>query len=252
MNYEMNNRVVLITGGTQGLGKGIAKKFLESEATVIITGRNKDTGAKAQADLERLGNVEYYCADVSDENVVKELINYIVNKYKKIDYIVNNAATFNPNMKLHEVDSDAFKHLLGVDVMGTFFCMKYGIIQMLTQEERGRIVNISSNSSLKELSGLSPYVAAKHAINGITRVAALDYALDNIRINAVCPGMIETEAVQDVRENDPTSYKMYRDMIPTNKIATPNEVANAVIWLCSDESSAVTGTLNVVDGGSSI
>ena len=252
MNYGMKGKVALVTGGSLGLGKGICEKFLMSEATVIFTGRNAVNGEKTEKELSRMGTIEYVKSDISDENAVKDLIAYIAEKYGRLDYVVNNAAGFNPSMPLHQVDSKDFNHVLNVDVMGTFYCMKYAIEQMLTQETKGNIVNISSCTALSERKGLSPYIAAKHAVNGMTRVAALDYARDGIRINAVCPGMIQTPSMLETKRNDPAAYERYTNNIPTGHIATPDEIASTVVFLCSDEAKSTTGVLYAVDNASSI
>ena len=125
INFEMNGKIVLVTGGTQGLGKGIAKKFLESGATVIIVGRNDEKGVKAQDELKAHGQIEYVKADISVEEQVKALISHIVNKYGRLDCAINNAAGFNPVTPLHETSLTDVQRVINVDLMGTFICMKY-------------------------------------------------------------------------------------------------------------------------------
>lgn len=251
-NYDLKGKVALVTGGSGGLGKQIAVRMLESGATVIFTGRNQERGMKAQTELSALGTAEYVCADSSKEEDVKALIKHIAEKYGKLDCVVNNAAGFNPNMPLHQVTSEEFSHVLATDVQGVFMVMKYAIEQMLTQEKRGCIVNISSCTSVHERAGLSPYQAAKAAVNSMTRTAALDYAKEGIRVNAVLPGMMETEALQAVRTKDPTMFAVYQSHIPTGCITTPREVGNTVTYLCTDDARPVTGALIVVDECASV
>ena len=249
INFEMNGKIVLVTGGTQGLGKGIAKKFLESGATVIIVGRNDEKGVKAQDELKAHGQIEYVKADISVEEQVKALISHIVNKYGRLDCAINNAAGFNPVTPLHETSLTDVQRVINVDLMGTFICMKYEIEQMLKQPEKGCIVNTSSIVGEKPLIGLMPYNAAKAGVNAMTKTAALDYAAEGIRINAVCPGIIETEALAETRVNDPAAYARYASSTPMNIISSPSDIAGAVIWLCSEAAGVVTGALVNVDGG---
>jgi NAD(P)-dependent dehydrogenase (short-subunit alcohol dehydrogenase family) len=138
-----------------------------------------------------------------------------------------------------------------VDLMGVYYCLQYEICQMNIQKF-GVIVNISSIAGLSGMKGMGPYSTVKHAIIGLTKSAALDYAGENIRINAVCPGMIDTEAVKGLREKQPEILKNYEKSIPIGRMASTIEIANAVTWLCSNQATYATGTCLVIDGGSSI
>lgn len=247
--YDLEGKIAIVTGGSGGLGKQIVKRFLESGATVVFTGRNEEKGAKTQEELSEFGTSEFCRSDSSKEDEVQALISYVAQKYGSVDCVVNNAAGFSPNMPLNELTADDFEHVINSDINSIFYMMKYSVNQMLTQETRGSIVNISSCTSILERPGLSPYQAAKSAVNSMTKTAALDYAKEGIRINAVLPGMMETDALKAVKENDPDSYAIYQSHIPTGHITTPDEVANAVTFLCTPDARPITGALIVVDEG---
>jgi NAD(P)-dependent dehydrogenase (short-subunit alcohol dehydrogenase family) len=251
MSYQFNGRTVLITGAAQGLGKGIARRFLESDAQVIITDINDEKGKQAEKELSEFGKVCYRHMDVTDENQVRETISAISKEYTKLDYAVNNAAFIQTSCPLHEQGTDIMRKTVEVDLMGVYYCLKYEICQMNVQKH-GVIVNISSIAGLSGMKGMGPYSAVKHAIIGLTKSAALDYAGNNIRINAVCPGMIDTEAVKELREKQPEILQNYEKSIPIGRMASTIEIANAVTWLCSSQATYATGTCLVIDGGSSI
>ena len=196
--------------------------------------------------------MEYVRSDCSREEDVKALIAHVVEKYGRLDCVVNNAAGFNPNMPLHEVASEDFQRVPNTDVGGVFYMMKYAASQMLMRGTRGCIVNVSSCTSMHELAGLAPYQAAKAAVNALTRTAALDYAKDGNRVNAVLPAMMETEALQKTRVAAPKTYAIYESHIPTHHITTPAEVANTIAYLCTADARPITGALIIVDECASV
>jgi len=250
MNYGLEGKVVIVTGGSKGVGKGIVEAFLNSNASVIFTSRNEEEGKKTEAELSELGTVEYQKSDVGEEEAVKALINYVVEKYGKIDCVVNNAAyVVSPTMNLHESEYALFQDVYRANVGGLFLMMKYAIEKMLEQPEKGCIVNISSAISLTSWQKYSIYGSSKRAVNAITQIAANEYGGSGIRINAVIPGTIETERFAATRVKRPDITEHLEAQVPLKRFATPSELGNTVVWLCSKEASYVTGVLLPVDGG---
>lgn len=246
----MENKVALVTGAAQGIGLACAQAFAREGADVILADLNKpeeqaqklvDSGLKAHA----------RACDVSDASQVEKLICWIVEKFGRLDAALNNAGVQTPQRPMAEITDAEFDKTVAVDFKGVWNCMRYEILQMLKQGG-GAIVNTSSQGGVTGFPGQAAYIACKHAVIGLTRTAALDYAAKGIRINAVCPGVILTPMAEElIRRNPDLEEKFVRD-IPAGRLGRPEEIADAVIWLCSPGASFMAGHALLVDGGFTI
>lgn len=245
----IESRVVLVTGGGSGIGRAAAMAFAAKGAKVVIGNRNQEAGLAVVAEIEAAGGTALFqTTDVGNETDVKRLVEMAVDSFGQLDFAFNNAGFVDPVGPLHMADSEAVEALFRVNFMGVFYSMKHEITAMLANTAdsagagRGAIVNCSSVFGLAGFKSLSPYSASKHAVTGLTRAAALDYAQEGIRINAVAPGPIETPALGPT----PDIYAAY---VPMGRLGQPGEIAHAVVWLCSDEASYITGHVMALDGG---
>src|SRR4051812_6239873 len=216
-------------------------------AAVVIGNRNAAQGEEvAEAIRGRGGRAAFHRTDVSKPDDVKGLVERAVREFGRLDLAFNNAGVDGQQVPLHEQDVRQADQLFDVNVKGVFYAMKYEIEQMLKQGTGGSIVNTSSIFGLNGYPGWSLYVASKHAVSGMTRAAALDYAKKNIRVNAVGPGPVETPLLAKGTGGDPHSYAAF---VPMGRIGQPDEIADAVVWLLSEEARYVTGHTLPVDGG---
>lgn len=246
----MKEKVVMITGAAAGIGLACAEAFAKAGATTILVDINKpETQARKLTD-EGFKAVAYGC-DVSDTQAVKEMVDWIVATYGRLDAALNNAGIQTPQRPMAEITDEEFDRTVAVDLKGVWNCMRYEIIQMLKQGG-GAIVNTSSQGGVTGFPGQAAYIACKHAVIGLTRTAAIDYAAKGIRINAICPGAIRTPMAEElIRRNPDLEQELIRD-IPAGRLGKPEEIANAVLWLCSPQASFVDGHALLVDGAFSI
>lgn len=246
----MTHSVALVTGATSGIGEATARTLAKRGVNVVVSGRRTELGEKVAASIqsEEGGDAIFVHADVSSEASVQNLIEKTVEHYGRLDYGINNAAIAIETSVLAECESDKFQQMLQTNVMGVFWCMKYQIKQMLKQGN-GSIVNLTSIAGLNGIPWVSTYSATKHAVVGLTKSAALDYAAQNIRINAVAPGAIKTDIIQQQIDMGTYNEEMIIAMEPMGRMGKAQEIANGITWLCSDEASFVTGTILSIDGG---
>ena len=245
---QFTGKVALITGGSTGIGFATAKKFAQNGAKVVIANSNAEKGEAAAQHLRAEGgDVTFIQTDVSQVEQVKNLVDQTVAKYGRLDYAFNNAgvAAMGP---IGMTDEATWDKTIDVNLKGVYFSMKYQIEQML-KNGGGAIVNTSSTAGGKGMAGLSAYVASKFGVNGLTKALALEYAEAGIRVNAVMPGPIDTPMMDGIKEQVPNVDQQFVSMVPAKRIGQPEEVAEAVVWLCSDAASYVTGTNFPVDGG---
>ncbi len=245
----LQDKVALVTGGASGIGRATAIAFGAAGAKVVFSDIRSVEGEET-ADLIRETGAEclFVKSDVSSEADVQALVQKTVATYGKLDCAFNNAGIDLAVKPLHEQLIEDFDKIMSINARGLFLCMKYEIQQMLTQGA-GVIVNNSSTNGLVALPGISPYVASKHAVMGLTRSAALDYAKQGIRINAVNPGGIATESFDRALMKRGITADDLTAMIPMGRIAQAEEVAQVVVFLCSDAASYITGQPFAIDGG---
>jgi NAD(P)-dependent dehydrogenase (short-subunit alcohol dehydrogenase family) len=245
----LESKVALVTGGTSGIGRATAVALGEAGAKVVFSGR-RDAEGEATAALIRGAGAEclFVRSDVSNEAEVQALVQRTIATYGRLDCAFNNAGIESPAKPLHEQSLEDFDKLMSINLRGLFLCMKYEIQQMLTQGT-GVIVNTSSIGGLIGFPGFSPYIASKHAVIGLTKSAALDYAKQGIRINAINPGFIATEMNDRTVEQMNTTVDDLASTVPMGRMGQAAEIAQAVVFLCSDAASYITGQPLIVDGG---
>lgn len=249
-NGRFAGKVVLITGATSGIGEGTAYAFAKEGAKVFFCGRRENLGRQVEAQIRELGGeATYRRADVRREEEVKAFVDGCVQNYGRLDIAFNNAGIVNPKLaKLHEQPTADFLDTLMTNAVGTFFSLKYEIGHMLRQGS-GCIVNTASVSGHKGYPEIGPYSTSKHALLGLTKVAALEYAKDNIRITSISPGGVDTPMLRAVREQRGISFEEGSKAIPIGRTNTVEEMARAVMFLASDEATAFHGSLVDVTSG---
>ena len=245
----MKNKVVIITGATSGIGKATALKFGAAGAKVIVSGRRATEGqAVVDSIKEAGGEATFVRADVSKESDVKALVAKTVETYGRLDVAFNNAGVESMGL-ITEVEQDEYKDVFDINVGGVISSMKYEIPAML-KNGGGSIINTSSIAGHVGMAGASVYVASKHAVEGLTKSTALEYAKEGIRVNAVAPGAIETDMIDRFAGEEGTEARVgLTSMHPVGRMGIADEIADAVLFLASDASSFVTGTSLKVDGG---
>jgi NAD(P)-dependent dehydrogenase (short-subunit alcohol dehydrogenase family) len=247
VHRDMTGKVAVVTGASRGIGAAVARAFRSAGARVAITAR--DAGALDRL-AEELGRSEGHAlalpADVSDPAAVAEMIELVVAQFGRLDFACNNAAGGgHPPTPLAEVPIEAFDSGLAVSLRGVFLSMR-AEIPAIIRSGGGAIVNMSSTAGLQAVGGLATYVAAKHGVEGLTKVAALDYAGLGVRVNAVAPGPILTD---NLLRAGPAAQEAAGRAMPLQRVGQPDEVAAAVIWLCSEAAGFITGTTLTIDGG---
>ena len=246
----MQGKVALVTGAATGIGLACAEAFARAGATVVMADINEPTDQAARLAQAGYAAVPYRC-DVSDTKAVEEMIGWIVATYGRLDAAHNNAGIQTPQRPMAEITDEEFDRTVAVDLKGVWNCMRYEIRQMLRQGG-GAIVNTSSQGGVTGFPGQAAYIACKHAVIGLTRTAAIDYAAQGIRINAVCPGVIRTPMAEELLRRNPDLEQELVRYIPAGRMGRPDETAHAVLWLCSDDASFVDGHALLVDGAFSI
>ncbi|MDH4090990.1 MAG: SDR family oxidoreductase [Cyclobacteriaceae bacterium] len=247
MEKIFDQKIAIVTGGSFGIGRATAEAFARRGAKVIIADWIEDNSVIKQIKDEG-GIAIFIKCDVSKVSDVDNLIEQTIKQFGRIDFAVNNAGIEGITASVHECSEENWDKTIGINLKGIWLCMKHEIPHMLKQG-KGVIVNIASVAGLIGFPGLPAYVASKHAIIGLTKTAALENAKLGIRVNAVCPGVIKTPMIDRLTGKDKTVEKSYEDMEPVGRMGKPEEVAEAVVWLCSDAASFVTGTAIPVDGG---
>lgn len=250
MDIRLDGKVALVTGGASGIGRATAVAFALSGARVVVADVD-DAGARATVEqIERAGAKALFVrTDVSSEAHCVRMVAAATEAYSRLDIAFNNAGIMaSYGEKLHESTEADWDRLMAVNLKGVFLCMKHELRQMLGQGG-GVIVNTASAVGLVGTPNSVTYPTAKHGIVGLTRCAALQYARSGIRINAICPGLVETPITQRMREQEPGFDEKRANLVPMGRISAPEEIAQAVLWLSSGAASYVTGTSMVVDGG---
>jgi NAD(P)-dependent dehydrogenase (short-subunit alcohol dehydrogenase family) len=249
MTALFRDKVAFVTGGAAGMGLAAVKAFAEAGAAVAVVDSNEAAARSVVEDLVRSGHkaIAIRC-DVSKEGDVKAAVETTLSEFGSLDAAFNNAGIQSPAAELPDLDTVEYRRILGVNLDGVFFCMKYQLLQMRKQGS-GAIVNNSSLGGLVGVPGRAAYHATKHGVIGLTKSAALEFAERGIRINAVCPGIIDTPMVSEMLKSETgVMQEMMRD-VPAKRLGLASGVAEAVVWLCSSKASFVTGQAMPVDGG---
>jgi NAD(P)-dependent dehydrogenase (short-subunit alcohol dehydrogenase family) len=244
-----DDAVAIVTGAGSGIGRASAERLATEGASVVVADVDAEGG---QETVERIesegGEATFVEADVSDKAAVEAMVEETVETYGRLDVAHNNAGIELGYAPTADVSLEDWQQVIDINLTGVWQCLRYEIPAMLA-DEGGRIVNTSSIGGLSA-SGSAPYTGSKHGVIGLTRTAATEYASQGIRVNAVCPGVVRTRMVEEGAAADaPEGLERVLDAQPLGRMADPEEVANAVAWLCSTESSFVTGHPLAVDGG---
>ena len=251
MSGQFEGKVALVTGAAGGMGRATALAFGAAGADVVVADISAEAGEET-AELIRQagGQAELVATDVADAASVESMVARAVSRFGGLDCAVNGAAIELETTRLADVADDVFDRLVAVNLRSIFLCMKHELRAMLVQGRGGAIVNIASTNSFRPQPHQSAYTATKHGVLGMTRNAAIDYGGDGIRINAICPGAIDTpmlRAAMERRNRDPEDVAARLSVL--GRFGQPSEIAKAALWLCSDESSFTVGHALAVDGG---
>ncbi|WPB55853.1 glucose 1-dehydrogenase [Xylophilus sp. GOD-11R] len=244
--YDFSGQVALVTGAAGGMGLATAQGFARSGAAVVIVDRHAEKIEAAAAALREEGRrVIGIACDVSDEAQAKAAVDRTVAEFGRLDMAYNNAGILGPMCEMTEETAEGYDAVQAVNLRGVWTFMKHELLQMKKQG-RGAIVNCSSLGGLVGLAGRAAYHASKHGVIGLSKAAALDVAAKGIRVNVVCPGCIDTPMGDEI---DPAAMKEFLKLQPIGRMGRPEEVAAAVLWLCSPAASMVLGVALPVDGG---
>lgn len=249
MSNEMKGKVALVTGGSSGIGRAAAFAFADEGAQVVIASRTEATGEQTADEIRKAGgNAKWIRTDVTLEEQVKALIAGTVDEFGRLDYAFNNAGSGGKGGWTAEILEEDWDKTISGFLKSVWLCMKHELPAMLDTGQ-GSIVNNSSVDGKRGFRWDPVYSAAKHGVIGLTRSSALQYAQQGIRINAICPGWIRTPPVEQTLERNPEAENGMLLHQPIGRFGKPEEVAQAVVWLCSERSSLITGTVLPVDGG---
>ena len=249
MSGHFEGRVAIVTGGAMGIGKAVAKAFAGAGASVAVVDRDQKEGEKTAAEINALGSARFFPCDVSQPEAVAQMVQSVKQEFGRLDIACNNAGVEGtPEAPTADCSVENWDRVIDINLKGVWLCMKYEIPEMLSGGQ-GAIVNIASIAGLIGFPGLPAYVASKHGVVGLSRNAALEYATSNIRVNAVCPGGIDTSMLHRVTMQDDEKWREMNEMHPMGRVGKTQEIAAAVLWLCSADASFVTGQALAVDGG---
>jgi NAD(P)-dependent dehydrogenase (short-subunit alcohol dehydrogenase family) len=250
MENKLEGKVSFVTGAGSGIGRATALAFAREGASVVVTDISEQGNRETAHMIEEEsgGRALAVKCDVSKVEDVKSALDKTIETFGRLDIAFNNAGIECTIKPAAEVTEEEWDRIIDIDLRGVFLCMKREIPLMLKQGG-GAIVNTSSGAGVKGFKGGAAYVAAKHGVVGLTKAAALDYAESNIRINAVCPGIIDTSMMQRFSGGTPEGRQAVIAQEPVGRMGTPDEIAAAVVWLCSDAASFVVGHAMVIDGG---
>ena len=249
MAGQLDGKVALITGAGSGIGRASALAFAREGAKVAVADIVVEGGEETVRMVKEAGGEAFFIkVDVSNAADVEAMVNTVVDTYGRIDCAYNNAGIEGRLASTDEYPEDVFDKVIDINLTGVWLCMKYELPHMLKQGS-GAIVNTASGAGLIGVAGMSAYVASKHGVVGLTKTAALEYAKSGIRVNAVCPGLIQTPMVERITADQPQLGEALVAAEPVGRTGKPEEIAESVVWLSSDAASFVTGHAMSVDGG---
>lgn len=252
-NRQFDGRVAVVTGGGSGIGRQSAFAFADRGASVVLADVDPDGGeAVATAIEESGGEATFVETDVSDGSEVEEMVETAVDTYGRLDVAHNNAGIRGERHPITDHPDESWQDVIDVNLTGVWNCLKHELRQLEEQGDGGAIVNTASVVGKSGLPNGTPYAAAKHGVIGLTRTVAMEVGTENIRVNAVCPGYIDTPMIRsqgDRVSTDEAAVDALREMHPLDRLGDPEEVASAAVWLCSDEAAYISGDAVNVDGG---
>jgi NAD(P)-dependent dehydrogenase (short-subunit alcohol dehydrogenase family) len=244
----MNTPVVLITGALTGIGRATAFAFAMGGARIVVSGRHEDAGQALVAELRKLGaEAEFVEADVRHEDEVRNLVDHTVKRFGRLDVAVNNAGTEGKAGPLTEQTAETYASTFDTNVLGTILGMKHEL-RVMQPQGNGSIINLSSTMGQRASPGVSLYAASKHAVEGLTKAAALEGAAFGVRVNAVAPGPVDTEMLSRFTGNTDRKAGVIAG-VPLKRVGKPDEIAEAIAFLASDKASFITGQILGVNGG---
>lgn len=247
---KLENKTVFITGGISGIGKACAIAAAKKGANVVIADLKSDHTSNVMDELKSINpKATFVECDVSAFKQVEDAVHQTISIFSTIDIALNNAGIFGETNKVEDMSQEAWLKVISVNLSGVFYCMKHELIQM-SKQNKGVIINVSSIYGKVGFANSSHYVAAKHGVIGLTKTAALEYAKEGIRINAICPGIIETPLLTKAGITENTAAKnRFLSLHPMGRLGIPEEIASGFIFLASEDSSFMTGTTLEIDGG---
>jgi NAD(P)-dependent dehydrogenase (short-subunit alcohol dehydrogenase family) len=248
----LEGKATLVTGGGSGLGRASAIALARAGATVTVADVDEQGGKETVTLVieEVGGDADFVRADVTQADEVEAMVDKTVARWGRLDCALNNAGTTGVSAPTADYTLEDWNLAIALNLTGVFLCLKYEIPAML--ERGGAIVNMASGAGLVGFAGLPAYVASKHGVVGLTRAAALEYASQGLRVNAICPGSTRTPMLEGFMGGDEQVERMMTRAVPLGRLGRPEEIADAVVWLCSDAASFVVGHALAVDGGSVI
>ena len=249
MTKSFTGKVALVTGASSGIGRATALAFAREGAKVVVSDVVVDGGNETVQLIKKAGGeATFVKADVAQTADVESLVQQTVATYGRLDCAHNNAGISGPLTTVADTAESKWDRVIAINLKSVWLCMKYEL-QHMSKQGSGAIVNTASGAGLVGIAGASAYVASKHGVLGLTKTAALEYAKQSIRVNAVCPGVIETPMVQRLTDRHPSAVEAMVAGHPIGRVGKPEEIAEAVIWLCSEAASFVTSLAMSVDGG---
>lgn len=249
----MDSKNGLVTASGAGIGRASALAFAREGARVLVSDIDDDAGNLTVEMIRDVGGTaEFLAGDAAKESSAEALVDRVVELWGQLDFAHNNAGVGAPNLPIVEQEGATWERIFGINLFGMMYCLKHQIRQFRSQGTPGAIVNTASTAGLSANAGLSPYNSSKWGVLGMTKTAATENAAHAIRVNAICPGATITDAIEFWAEESPAQYEAELDAIPMKRMGSAEEQGDAVVWLCSDQASYITGVALPIDGGLSL